>query len=479
MDSSRGGSAAGPNRRHALTGAVAGAGLLGVGWAAGGKVLAEAAAPDPVRSVTVAFTSVKERSALAEARHLPIDSRVSPALAELGPGLRQREFLRVCAPWLASLPARRRPLAVSALLDLWVLSDSLPAPVASWAPHWRYIWPRDAAFAAVALARVGHGALAWNHLLHVQSLQRADGSFAARYLSEGNGVPDDRPPQFDSVGLLLWAVSEVHSAARSNEATATRSNEATAGQDSSGGQAPGESIVLEAMTPLLSRSSAILQTRTDHGRRLPPASSDYWEVRESRVTLGIAAPTLIGLHHLAEMTSRRPELADRLPGGATAAAESAEAFHDTFRRMFIATGPQRYPTTGGFDSAAAYLPAAGVDGGIDVTTLDDVWEVLEQPAGGIRPGQGWLFDRASWTPSTSLMGLAYARSGAGSQAEGILDWLERHRTSAGSLPEKVGADGAGASVAPLAWTAANVVLCLDELHPRRGRVRPGAGPGDG
>ena len=44
-----------------------------------------------------------------------------------------------------------------------------------------------------------------------------------------------------------------------------------------------------------------------------------------------------------------------------------------------------------------------------------------------------------------------------------LDWLDRHRTPAGSFPEKVLADGRPASVAPLAWTAAAVLLTADTL----------------
>ena len=44
-----------------------------------------------------------------------------------------------------------------------------------------------------------------------------------------------------------------------------------------------------------------------------------------------------------------------------------------------------------------------------------------------------------------------------------LRWLDRHRTAAGSLPEKVLPDGQPASVSPLAWTAAAVVITADQL----------------
>ena len=42
----------------------------------------------------------------------------------------------------------------------------------------------------------------------------------------------------------------------------------------------------------------------------------------------------------------------------------------------------------------------------------------------------------------------------------MLAWLVAHRTRLGSLPEQVNAVGQPASVAPLAWTAAVILLAL-------------------
>nr|WP_278189549.1 hypothetical protein [Brevibacterium sp. ZH18] len=447
-----------PSRRQVLTGALAGAGLLGAGFATSTTtgLFGAAQRVDPVRSVTVAFTSAKGRSSIGDDgwEQLPQNSRVMPDIGDPGPLLRQQKFLAVCQPWLDSLPAHRRDLATSALLDLWVLTDSLPATVASWAQPWRYIWPRDAAFAAVALARVGAVDVAWQHLLHLQSLQSEDGTFAARFTPDQGQVPDDRASQADSVGLLLWAVSEVQSAAaRHSPQAGPHPTEETGKVDEP----------LSAMMPMLRRSSALLLRLTENGRALPPVSPDYWEVGESQITLGIAGPTLIGLQAMATLAEGGDGLWDHIDGGPASVIESSLAFDATFARTFIANGLQRYPTSGGLDSAIAYLPAAGAGLGLEASTLDHVWERLRQPAGGIKPGHGWIFDRSSWTPSTSLMGLGYARLGATAQADGILDWLAEHRTAAGSLPEKVTEDGVGVSVAPLSWTASNVVLCLDEL----------------
>lgn len=460
-----------PSRRQILTGGAIGLGLLGFcGVTAAG--IAEAGRPDPIRSVTVAYTGTGLRRGLGaeEARDLPEQSRVLPELRDPGPARRQQEFLDGCAPWLEVLPAHRHETAVSALLDLWVLSDELPATVGGGVGPWRYIWPRDAAFAAVALSRVGFAELAWGQLLHLQTLQAPDGSFAARVIPETGVAPDDRESQFDSLGLLLWAVSEVHSAAR----------------------ADGRSFRLPDLQRLLHRTARRLFELTGHGRRLPPAGPDYWEVVESRVTLGLAAPTLVGLDALAALSAAQPNLWDHLDGGADTVLGVAEAFATTFERTFGANGMQRYPTSGGCDSAVAYLPLSGaslrsgssasadstataparrtIPNRLEAQVLEGVWDRLEQPAGGIKPGHGWIIDRSSWTPSTSLMGLGFARLGLDERAEAVLDWLGAHRTVAGSFPEKISAEGEPVSVAPLSWTAANIIITLDELYGRSHEV---------
>lgn len=461
-----------PTRRQVLAGALTGAGLLGAGFAASTRpnIFTGGAAPDPLRSVTVAFDENGTRSTLHEddLDRLPSQSRVVADAADPEPARRQQKFLDGCSPWLHALPEHRRDFALSALLDLWVLTDSLPATVASWAQPWRFIWPRDAAFSAVALARVDAADLAWRHLLHLQSVQSEDGSFAARVSPDTGAAPDDRASQFDSVGLSTWAISEVHRSA----------------------SAAGSPVDLSEMAPMITRSARRLLDHTRHGSILPPVTPDYWEVVESQVTLGTAGPTLIGFEALSSIAGADENLFDDVDGGAGAIWDGASTFASTFSRTFGANGLQRYPTSGGLDSAIAYLPAAGFGetgrGGADerrttsgrthghgsaftleVGALDRVWDRLLQPAGGIKPGHGWIFDRSSWTPSTSLMGLGFARLGQRRRAEEIFDWLADHRTAAGSLPEKVTAEGDPVSVAPLSWTASNVIIGLDELYARR------------
>ena len=319
-------------------------------------------------------------------------------------------------------------LSRTALLDLRTLTVD-GAAVAAWSPHWRYVWPRDASFVAAAYARTGHLDDARAILAFLQRVQGDDGSFHARYRPDASGPPDGRGAQEDGPGWVLWALAEV---------------------------AAVEPGAIGAFGPLLDRSAARLVERAG----LPPASSDYWEMRERTLTLGIAAPTLAGLDAAAYLYGvlgdRENERVARAAADRTAKAVEA-AFGPRYPRRlggrqmdaavtFLLPPYQRRTVQGAREAAARAVP------------------LLRRPAGGLAPGEAWKDDGVSWTPETALFALAAAATGDDPTARYWLDWLAAHRTASGALPEKVRYDGSPAAVAPLAWTAALVVLTLTELR---------------
>lgn len=365
----------------------------------------------------------------------PTSTSVPPPASPLplisgAPAERAAQFLESARPFLdRAAAAGWEDLATSALWDLWVLSDGLPAPVAGWSRNWRFIWPRDAAFGAVALARTGHPAAAIRALLHLQEVQGEDGWFEARYVPGTAEVPDGRARQFDGTGLALWAASEILAALPVGDRVPATAE----------------------LSGLLERSTAALLRSTHDGTRLPPVSPDYWEVGERSVTLAIMASTLAGLRGSAVLT------------GEERTGDAAGAFAELTRQRFGPAGFQRYRHRGGADSARAFFAATGSVDIIDPAQLISLRRELRRPAGGIAPGAGWKQDGISWTPSTSLLALALARSGEGEQAAEVLEWISAHRTAADSIPEKVLHDGSPAAVAPLSWSAANVLLGIDAL----------------
>ena len=303
------------------------------------------------------------------------------------------------------------------------------AVVAAPVSVWRYVWPRDAAFAAAALSAVNLTDEALGVLGNLASWQRADGGFEARYTSSGR-VPDNRPAQADGAGWFLWA----------------------AGRLLADG-VPAADLRDRLGTPLARSTSRLLRI-TDTPSHLPAASPDYWEVAETVLTLGTAAPVLLGL----EAATALARAGIDLGGPAQALAERVTAVRSAMERNF-APAWGRHLQRDDVDAAIALVlppftrPLVGAR-----TVRQTAAARMHRPTGGLAPGAGWRDDGISWTPETALM--AWSALALGMEEEGtrLLAWLEAHRTAAGALPEKVLADGAPAGPAPLAWTCALILL---------------------
>ena len=344
---------------------------------------------------------------------------------------------------LGSVPGkgtRWEKMGRTALLDLHQLSRQSGAVAAGAGGRWNYAWPRDTAFVAVALARTGHHTEALQALTFLQRVQLGDGGFEARYLLDGSGPPDDRARQSDGAGWVLWAAWEV---CRSSGDV--------------GAPAP--------LRSLLDNATGFALAATNNGRQLPPASPDYWEVGVGRTSLGTVAPLLAGLQASQKMYAALGERALAERSGAAASRLRTivgERFADGWERF----GSGGRPDDGGLDAAVTFLmpPFAQSPSPRVVKAWMRYQSDALRPAGGLAPGSKWKNDGISWTPETALVAYTAAMSGRPEISARWMDWLNDHRTPWGSLPEKVLATGATAGPAPLAWTAALVVLTTAELE---------------
>lgn len=383
---------------------------------------------------------------------VPDEPDASPArgaaLAELA--AEQRAWLDA-----GTVPGAGTPfedMSRGALADLHALVGDDGAVPAALHERWGYAWPRDNAFVAAALARTGHVEDAVRVLGFFARVQADDGSFEARYTLDGAGPPDGRAPQTDGTGWVLWALGEVLEAAPEGPATVPTGPGSGAG--------PTRPDVALGLRGLLERATDRALALTDDGRRLPPASPDYWEVRESVTTLGTAAPLLAGLEAAADAWTVLGE-----PDRARAAAEAAVALRGRIETAFGERGYPRHATGSPRDAATAFVLPPFVREplvGAAAAWRGSVAPML-RPAGGLAPGGSWRPDGISWTPQTTLYALTAASLGDRATAEHWLGWVDAHRTSSGAIPEKVLADGSPSAVAPLAWSSANVVLALDAL----------------
>jgi glucoamylase len=374
------------------------------------------------------------------------------AADELIPGTRvlagmpdSLDLAREQAAWLAAgtVPQVRgldSDMVAIALLDLHVLSRTYGVPVAGWSSPWRYVWPRDSALAAAALARTGHTADAERIVGFLQQAQPESGLFQARYLPDGSGVPDARGVELDGLGWSLWATAQLAAELPENDRAA----------------------FVQRHRRLVDRSTKAALGSIDNPSSLPPPSADYWEVKETKLTLATAAVLCAGLESGAQLY--------RILGEVGAAEHAASAARRLRAAIGAAFGKNGYPRRLGGRSDSTdlgvdfLLPPVGAT--VDPTVVQ-AWEqapsLMSRPAGGLAPGGSWRRDGVSWTNVTASRAMTAAYLGERDEALARLRWLDQHRTAAGSLPEKVLPDGQPASVSPLAWTAAAVVITADQL----------------
>jgi GH15 family glucan-1,4-alpha-glucosidase len=376
-----------------------------------------------------------------------------------------------------SLPANDVPydLVRHALADLDALTLADGATLAGWDGPWRFVWPRDASFVAAARCSVGQYAEAAKVLGFLNRIRPTAGRWGARYTApEGVEPADGREPQLDGSGWVLWATWFCSASAGAGSAGAGGGDSAVgrAGEAAGGGAGGFE---LAEYWPMVKESGDQIVAELGDDD-LPAASPDYWERPESEVTLGTIAPLLTGLRSGIAIA------------GKLGKSDEVASWQDALDRLLKATdrafGPN-YPRTPAeaISFVEPGIEPIGIDGGLDaiVTVLgppfapardevsraiDRTRNALTQPNGGVTPGEQWRADGVAWTPQTALFALSAAARGDRSTAEGLLEWLDTHRTPTGALPEKVNRDLSPAGEAPLAWTTALVVLTASALnHP--------------
>jgi len=346
--------------------------------------------------------------------------------------------------------ATQRSMATRALLDLSLAVRPDGAAQAGWlsGSEYEYAWPRDSSWVAVALTDAGHPAMAYRILEFLHRMQGRNGIWAARYAPDGSGpVRDGRPAELDADGWVPWAVWSW---------AVTQPLTPDSGPLTPQSQPRRE---LTLLWPMVARAAdAAARSLTRDG--LPRPAMDYWE-DSVQVTLGTAAPLLVGLRAAADLATDVGSATAASDGRrwAAAAARLAGAIAATFGR----SGYQRTPSPGsGADAAVAFLgPPFAVPGPAVLRAALSAQRALTVSNGGLRPGTSWPgTPDVAWTPETAFFALFDASTGQPGRAAALLAWLAAHRTKVGSLPEQVNSAGQPASVAPLAWTDAVTLLAL-------------------
>lgn len=352
-----------------------------------------------------------------------------------------RRWLAAAAPLGAEAPTWAVAMYRRSLLVLRALTDRRSGAVAAGARDgWAYVWPRDAATAALAFRAAGHDREARRAARFLAGL---DPSAAARFHGSGSPVPG-RAAQGDAAG---WVAMTSSGAAEALEATpgARPSAASTEAAASSPDAEPPRDGAPPANTVRAWRD------RADYQEKAP---GDY---------LGNAiADSALGTH-----AQRR-----------AAAATIIRAFGGSRGLIRVAGDPGS-----GLDSAAAWairpfsLPRLYPEARATLRHL-----LARGGRFGIVPSADWA-QRDPWTAPTAWSAWACAalaradtRSGraalAGADRNAALELLadlRRAATAAGALPERVDfRSGVPRSTTPLAWSHAFAVLALRELWPPAG-----------
>jgi glucoamylase len=319
-----------------------------------------------------------------------------------------RRWIARARPLGAGAPGWARRMYVRSLLVLRALTDARSgAAVAGARDGWAYVWPRDAATVAIALASAGYRPEARRVARFLLSL---DLGAAARFDGSGGPVPG-RGAQGDAAGWVSAAASAAGIQRRSPQGAWTARADY---QEGDAGDYLGNAIASTADGP---------KTRlypTLSSRRLGGFETPRGLVRE-------AGEPASGLDSAAAWAVRPFRLRALYP-----------AARRTLRRLTAGSG------------SFGLVPSESWSGGEDPWTAPTAWSAWALAALA-REDAGPMRARGERRAALRLMGA-----------------LRRAATPLGLLPERVDAHtGLPASTTPLAWSHALAILALRELWPGR------------
>lgn len=342
-----------------------------------------------------------------------------------------------------------------------------------------YIWPRDAAYAALALDRAGDTNVAKRFFEFCRSVISKDGYFMHKYWADGSlgsswhpWIRDGQrqlPIQEDETALVIIAFAEHYKHSRDLE------------------------FLEEMFNPLVAKAADFMLAYRDPHTKLPLASYDLWEEKHgcSTFTASCVYGALMLAAELSDVLGKK-EHSSRYR---TAAQEIQSAIithlwdeaSGTFiKQISYIEGKIVRDTT--LDTSSVY----GVFS-FGVLTIDDLrltraWEATARrlsqgiAIGGIARYEGDNYFRADTSAAgnpwviTTLWYAEYLIARARTESDfdrvrEIFNWVARHAPHSGVLPEQFNSQtGMALSATPLAWSHAAYVSVVIAYLDRREKL---------
>lgn len=336
-----------------------------------------------------------------------------------------------------------------------------------------YLWPRDGAFVAYALARAGYPGLCRSFFDFCAQLLTADGYFLHKYNPDGSvgsswhpWLQDGQfqlPIQEDETALVLWALWEYFTRHREIEA------------------------IRPLYRPLVIAAADFLASFVDEQTELPKPSYDVWEERYGVHTFTVAS-VIAGLRAAANFAEAfgEPDQAARYRSVGLAMKKAlVRYFYDPEKKCFARCGTRMdegYQVDPVLDSSLYGLVLLGVfapDEPEAANTLEKLREKLwvKTAIGGLARYERDPYHRRSedydripgnpWFLST-LWAAQYDIRRAATRADlekarELLEWVAGKANSSGVLAEQVDPEsGAPLLVSPLTWSHAAYVAVVED-----------------
>jgi len=311
------------------------------------------------------------------------------------------------------------------------------------ADTYTYCWPRDAAWAAIALDRAKYHGLSIEVLDFFSKIITKSGHFLHKYTPRGNLGSTWHPVpmiQLDETGLPLYSV--YHHWLESKNVWP----------------------VARYFDSLVAPAADYLAGSLDRLTILPPASFDLWEERKGVQTY-TACTIYAGLHGASELA--------RILGHDAEFeywAEAAEMARNAIPRYFYDREIKRFKrsvddaTLDASVFAVWYFGVLPHDDERVIRTMNAIEKELVRPGGGVAryTHDSYYGYMNSWMICTLWLAQWHIASGNLTRAMELIEWCAEHAHPAGLMPEQVADDGTLRSVLPLAWSHSTYVLAVLE-----------------
>jgi glucoamylase len=333
------------------------------------------------------------------------------------------------------------------LLTLKLLCDKnsggiIAAP--SMDPEYRYCWPRDATYIAVALDMAGYHQETNMYYQWCKAAQEPEGGWYQRYFVESNLPGPCWGDQIDETGTILWG-AKIHYAL-------TRDYE-----------------FLVKIWQMVKKAADYLCSLQDEDTGLIKESIGLWEESPAKHLYSEAAVCagLKASHDMAKILGHE-KMAEKWGHASNILKESImRSYWDEKNQIFIKSID---PLDTAIDMSALCLTTP-----FDLLPVDDprikgfiekAEKVLKnRKVGGFgRYTNDSYYGGNPWILTTLWLALYYIKAGQQEKAVKLIHWCRERATESGMLPEQINMNGEPLSAVPMGWSHAMFVIAALKLQ---------------